>query len=103
MTSQNLGGDDIKTLPVDKEGNSSPSDLEIVHNIFSPKNKEVILSAVSHFKLSFVASMLFLLFSLPFVIQISEQYCRNQICGRLLLGVLFIIIFFILQKLWLNK
>ena len=92
------GGDDIKSLPVNKERNPKPGDLEMIYNIFQPKNIPIIKSVVSPFKTAALGALLFGIFSLPFVYNFINTLCKNQIYSRLVLVLLFLVIFFMLQK-----
>lgn len=94
-------GDKISGLPMNNDIEPKQSDLEIIHNIFnSPKTKETVTQTVSSFKLSFVAGLLFALFTLPFITKLVENYCKgNPIFTKLVLIILFMLSFYIIQKL----
>jgi hypothetical protein len=99
----NIGGDDITKLPIKRDSKPEPADLEFIHSLFQPTHKN-FKSNASPFKTALFAGILFFIFSLPFVNKIASSYMKgNQIYSILLLTVIFIIVFFIIQKLMLKK
>ncbi len=98
-----MSGDDIRQLPVNKEKSPKPGDLELIYNLFQPKNKQAIAAVASPFKLAFVGAILFGILSLPIAGKLTEMCCKgNPIMAKLALMVVFLTLFFLLQKLWLK-
>lgn len=92
------GGDKISDLPIDKNMELKPTDLEFMHNLFQPKNKEIIENAFYSFKNSILLGILFLILSSPIVFNMINGLANNKLVTYITLFVLFVIMSFIIQK-----
>lgn len=107
-------GDEVNNLPVDNDAPAETGDLEMMYNLFNGKSDitspgtPVTASAGSSnsfaqsLKLALLGGVLFVVFSLPPVYKLANAYIRNPILAILLLALLFMIVFFLLQKLFLK-
>lgn len=96
-------GDAIHELPVNKEQAAKPGDLELMHNLFQPSNKVAIANIASPFKLAFVGALLFGVLSLPLVGKLVDGYFKgNVVMGKIALMVVFMVLYFLIQKLWIK-
>ncbi len=95
-----MSGDSIKDLPINKERSSTPGDLEIIYNLFQPKNIPVMKQVMSPFKTAALGSILFGIFSLPFISKLIDTFVKNPVYSKLILLVVFFIVFFIVQKMF---
>lgn len=95
-----MSGDAIRQLPLNRERQSKPGELETIYSLFQPKSLNIIKQAVSPFKGAIVGALLFGLLSLPFVLKFSDVIFKNPIYGRLILMLAFLIIFFLVTKNW---
>ena len=93
-----MSGDAIRDLPINKKRETKPGDMELMYNIFQPKNIPVMKQIISPFKTAFVGTILFGILSLPFILKLSDNLLKNPIYSRLALMCVFLIIFFILTK-----
>jgi hypothetical protein len=94
-----MSGDDIRTLPITPTRQAKPSELEIVYNLFGNReNYPAIKQALSPFKSAFLGALLFLLFSLPFVLALADKLFANVVVSRLVLALVFTIVFWCLSK-----
>jgi len=92
-------GDNISSLPIAPNTKAKITDLETLYNLFQPKNKEVITQTFSAFKLSLLAGILFLIFSLPFINKLADSYFQgNIILSKLILTICVTVFFFIIDK-----
>jgi hypothetical protein len=96
-------GDNILNLPIDNKNDPKKSDYEIIYNIFSEKNTKNLDEVVDKFKLSIVATILFCIFSLPFIEKIIDIQTRgNTILTKIILLLTFMLTFYLVQKLLLK-
>lgn len=93
----------IKNLPLDKVYVPTQEEIHTVHTLFNPVNQTVILSTMSSFKLAFLAGIIYLVFSFPFVTQLADVYTKSNVLSKILLTGLVIVTFFLIQKLFLNS
>ena len=95
-----MSGDNIKLLPINKSQSPNPTDLEFMYTLFQPKNKVAIKNGVSIFKYALLGGIIFTLLSLPPILSLVNMYCKdNIIYTKIILMIIFIITFFIAQKL----
>lgn len=94
-----MSGDDIRSLPMTPSRQAKPSELELVYSLFGNKENYPILQQVaSPFRSAFVGAILFLIFSLPFVLGLTDKIFPNVIVSRIVLAIAFLIIFWILTR-----
>lgn len=100
-----MSGDKISSLPINNDSEPKQGDLEVIYNLFnSPKTVQTVKNTVSSFKYSIIAGLLYGIFTLPFITNLVGNYCKgNAIFAKLMMIVAFIIIFFIIQKLFLKS
>lgn len=96
---EGMSGDPIRELPTTPNRQVKPSELEIVHSLLN--NKEaypVIRAAISPFRSAIIGAILFGLLSLPPAMTISDTLFKNPITSRLVMILVFMIVFFILTR-----
>jgi hypothetical protein len=93
------GGDSLKQLPVNREQQAKPGDLELIHQLFQPSSAPMIKQTLTPFKTAIGGALLFGLLSLPFVAKLVSGLTKGSvIAAHLVLMVAFLIIFFILTR-----
>jgi hypothetical protein len=95
--------DTLDKLPINESAEPRPGDLEFIYNIFQPKNTTEIIKYAGTFKTAFLGAILFGIFSLPFLTGLSDKYWKNSIYSRIFLMLLFFIVFYIIQKVYLRS
>jgi len=96
---EEMSGDLIRELPTTPNRQVKPSELEIVHSLLNNKeNYPVIRAAISPFRSALIGAILFGLLSLPPAITISDTLFKNHITSRLVLILVFMVLFFILTR-----
>jgi hypothetical protein len=94
-----MSGDSVHSLPTTPTREPKPSELEIVHALFTNReNYPLIKAAISPFKSAFLGAILFGLLSLPPVVALSDVMFKNVVVSRLALMLAFLIAFFVLQR-----
>jgi hypothetical protein len=94
-----MSGDPIRELPTNPSREVKPSELEIVHSLLNNKeNYPIIKAAISPFRSAVIGAVLFGILSLAPVTIISDTLFKNPITSRLVLILVFMIIFFILTR-----
>ena len=95
-----MSGDNIFALPLNENHKSDKSELELMYNLFQPNNKQLIATSISVFKLSLVGSVLFGILTIPIFTKLVNIYTKdNQLLGKMLLMAIFLVAFFLIQKL----
>lgn len=89
-------GDEIRELPTD-DRRTSKTDLEMIDSLF--KNKEKVNNFAKQFKDAFIGAILFLVLASPYLDKMIKSCgCHNDVAIWGIKFVLFLAIFFILQK-----
>lgn len=94
-----MSGDLIRELPVTPSREAKPSELEIVHSLLNNKeNYPIIRAAISPFRSAIIGGLLFGLLSLAPVFAVSNTLFKNPITSRLVLILVFMIVFFVFTR-----
>jgi hypothetical protein len=94
-----MSGDPIRELPTTPTRQVKPSELEIVHSLLNNKeNYPIIRAAISPFRSAVIGAVLFGILSLPPITTVSDTLFKNPITSRLVLILVFMILFFILTR-----
>jgi hypothetical protein len=97
--SSTMDGDNITSLPINRDKKPIPGDIELLYNLFQPKNEIAIKNGMKSFKLAFVGALIFLILNTSivnsFVLNVSKN---NPLISQLVLFISFIIIFWIFEK-----
>ena len=100
------GTDLLINLPTDPSYTAKPGEIELTKKLFGGPQQQVTTqqsggcthSFSSMLKLSVFAGLLFFVLNLPFIPKMVTIYTKNSVMTYVVLTLLFIVIFFVIQK-----